>query len=450
MYVRRRKAELDDKILGLTGLYFIVVVFALWSWVNGASGSWSDSPFQRNHTSNATTGDHDHGLANLTFPIPVNTNDPSGPRSQCNDSSWSPGSAFFTTVALTFGYFAHPRGSSIYPESGRIWRLSPLFAAYETGILLCRLVIFSGWRSYDLRTVSYTLLACRVGNAWNEVDYERFVSKLDRKKEDALEAGQLSEHIDEPVEAEVGTLRNTKTWAHPGDLPSTGTLTQLSEEIIPKQGTESLDTTLIARKRQQIFYHHLDIVDTFEHGPNLRLFVWIPMLFQVAKLLVVRGAWWSRMLGFIYFISWLVIEMLSIICAQHDFTPLEREAAFELGRILNAPNWKSQVEPDHPIEQNAATICGQFLLFLHGVVNWILLGRILRFHTFYALFLSFISFIPFIGPIPLFLIAGVVVGIWNVSGFKQRFGSLWFENTNSTLSFYAADLALFSLVLEAL
>ncbi|KAL8807709.1 MAG: hypothetical protein Q9182_000520 [Xanthomendoza sp. 2 TL-2023] len=388
-------------------------------------------------------------------------NDPSGPRSQCNESSWSPGSAFFTIVALTFGYFAHPRGSSIYRDNGRTWRLSPLFAAYETGILLWRLVRFSRWASrpiyaYDLRTISYTLLACRVGNAWNQEDYKTFISKLVEENENTLEAGQRSRHIDEPVEAEVGMLRTTKTWAHPGDLPSTAASNQRLQESIPKQRAEKLAIELIARKRQQIFYRHLDIVDAFEHGPNLRFFVWIPMLFQVAKLLVVRGAWFARILGFIYSFSWLVIEMLTIVCAQHTFTPMEREAAFELAVVLNAPNWKSPDEPDYPLMRNPATAIGNGLLILHGFFNWISLGRILGFHTFYGLFFSFIIFIPFITPIPLILIAIVFAGIWHRFGFEQRFGRLWYQNIISTLGgadFYAtypAFLALFSLVLEAL
>ncbi|EED14344.1 hypothetical protein TSTA_105550 [Talaromyces stipitatus ATCC 10500] len=49
----------------------------------------------------------------------------------CTDANWSAGSAFFTLTALIFGYIAHPRGCLFWNRSGRIWRLSPVFALIE-------------------------------------------------------------------------------------------------------------------------------------------------------------------------------------------------------------------------------------------------------------------------------------------------------------------------------
>ncbi|KAL8692501.1 MAG: hypothetical protein Q9224_003942, partial [Gallowayella concinna] len=179
------------------------------------------------------------------------------------------------------------------------------------------------------------------------------------------------------------------------------------------------------------------------------------MPFQLAKLLVVRGAWFARILGFIYFLSWLVIEILSIVYAQHTFTPLEREAAFELAEVLNAPNWKHEDEREYPLSRNPATAIGNALLVVHGFFNWISLGRILGFRTFYGLFFSFIVFTPFITPLPLMLIADVVARIWHRFGFERSFGRLWYHNIIPSVgeadyyAAYPAYVALCSIVLEA-
>lgn len=53
---------------------------------------------------------------------------PESPSSQ----QWSAGSAFFTVTATCFGFYAQPRGSLLFSKSGRVWRLSPLYALADT------------------------------------------------------------------------------------------------------------------------------------------------------------------------------------------------------------------------------------------------------------------------------------------------------------------------------
>ena len=43
-------------------------------------------------------------------------------------------------MALTFDCFAHPRGSFNHRDSGRTWRLCPVFAMYETMVLIVRAI----------------------------------------------------------------------------------------------------------------------------------------------------------------------------------------------------------------------------------------------------------------------------------------------------------------------
>ena len=48
------------------------------------------------------------------------------------------------------------------------------------------------------------------------------------------------------------------------------------------------------------FREHLRIIDTFEHGLSIHFFVWISMLLQVAKLLVISGPCFAKF-GFVHF-----------------------------------------------------------------------------------------------------------------------------------------------------
>lgn len=441
-------------------LLFIYGVFALWSWVNGAFNdeAWTGKHNSTSNFTNSTIGGHGR-LGNVSLPLTNTTDSSNGTQLEhppCNDTNWSPGSAFFTIIALTFGYFAHPRGSSAFRDSGRTWRLSPVFAFYETWCLLLR--IFSalpiwgyGSEGYTVREIAYALLAMRVGNAWSQEEYEKFVEKWVHEEEKKLEAGQQQQH--------PPSLRPAQTWPRLAqEIQDIYTASPKQNQAFPEMPSEGAKLEKWRRKlRIEIFQQHLRIVDTFEHGPSIRVFIWIPMLFQLAKLFVVSGAWFAKTIGFIYFFSWLLIEILSIFTAERPISGEEAIQATNLAvNIYEAPNWRAKGEKNYPIVSTQAGIWGNVLLFIHGALNFFSLGRVLGYHGFTELLLSFIIFIPFISPFPLILISAIIGWLWRLVGLEKRFGKLWYSavipNVKDADYFavYPAFLALFSLVLEVL
>lgn len=472
----RSKKGLHAQGSCLVVVFFAFGVFALF-WINNiySSKDWDWPPAHRNATSNLTSEGDQSQLVNGGMPlpnitVPSSTETAAYPRSQCTDSSWSPGSAFFTIIALTFGYFAHPRGSSVYHDSGRTWRLSPVLAFYETWILVWRMITFSRlWRAadgYDWRVISYTLLACRVGNTWSQDDYQSWILQDAKEREGVLEAGQDASasrrHEDTGSGPEL--LEAVQTRPHQAGRPYPGVLRQPSKDYhSPEPGEEKSEAELLAIRRticERIFSYHLHIVDDFQYGPTTRVFIWIPMLLQAAKLLVVRGAWFARLVGFVYLLSWLTIEVLSILCAGHSLTAEEQKKAFELAQSLHAPNWIVAHQADdvarYPLYENPASICAELLLIFHGAHNWMSLARILGSYDGAGIYFSFIVFVPLVVPIPLILLGSLAVSLWRLTGLEARFGKLWYTGIIPSIkdrdwtAVYPAYLGLFSLVLEVL
>ena len=468
--VRLSNATRDARCSCIIGLVVIYGVFALWSWVNGAFQDWDLPPeLHHNGTSNST---HFGGgnqttklgscvnlnstLHNASVVLPPICDDHSSNTTamkhpSCNGSSWSPGSAFFTIIALTFGYFAHPRGSSVHSSSGRMWRLSPLFALNETMVLLIRIGYAKPWRdgSLSMREISYGLLAIRVGNAWSQREYDEFVTRQAADEVRKVEAGQLSQE-----ETPALGLKSVQTWPRLAtEVKETSTAGHKGENPAgPLKAAE------LAHQRKKLsramLKHHLRIVDEFEHGPTIRVFVWVPMLLQVAKLLVVSGAWFAKSIGFIYFFSWLLIEILSIYAAQRPITEGEIRKAMDLGEEYHAPNWQVKGEYFPPIMKTAADRVGSGILFAHGIMNFFSLGKILNFRGFGALLMSFIAFIPFITPVPLILLAMSVSTMWRLMGGEKRFGKFWYSavipnwGEADWSAVYPAFMALCSVLLE--
>lgn len=455
---RRSKGVQDAQCQCIVGILFIYGVFAAWAWVNGAFHDEGWAGVHHNSTSdavNGTLGNSSLPLANIT--TPSNATGEANPA--CTDANWSPGSAFFTIIALTFGYFAHPRGSSVYRDSGRMWRLSPLFALNETCVLLVRIV--SARRSqasdYSMREIAYALLAIRVGNAWSQEEYGMAVEELAAQEQKKLEAGQPTQSL-HPSPG----LRPAQTWPKSTQKDQDANPTDPKTKTHRSSPRDPLDQVELARWHskvsRELFKKHLRIVDTFEHGPSIRVFVWIPMLLQIAKLLVVRGgASFAKSIGFVYFVAWLVVEILSIIVAKRPITAEEIQRATDLAQEgYHAPNWKSTGNPEYPIMKTSAAPVGNVLSIVHGVVNFFSLGRVLGFHGFGALFWSFLVFIPFTSPFPLILVAALASWFWRRLGLERWMGKLWYSALIPNISdadyfgVYPAFLALFSLVLEVL
>ena len=194
---------------------------------------------------------------------------------------WSAGSAFFTVTATCFGFYAQPRGSLLFSKSGRVWRLSPLYALEDTIAIFWVGIyalgeyhqLYRRWPS--LRAIAVSILVMRNAN--------------DR---DALKDTASVKRYEAPR-----ARRNI-----------TVSLTNQDDISIP-----------------QLF----EEVSHFERGPSFRVFVWGPMLLQLLKLLVVRGSLLPRSLGFVFFISWLINDVLLIVVSLDPLSSMERsQAAF--------------------------------------------------------------------------------------------------------------------------
>ena len=195
-------------------------------------------------------------------------------------SRWAAGSAFFTVMATCFGYYAQPRGSLLFTKSGRAWRLSPLFALSDTIMIfwvsshaLLRLRALKQPRP-SLRTIAVSILVMRNANATDELKNTAGVKKYegpkDRKK-------------------------------RKGDSPSA--------------------------EGETLLLPLFDEVSHFESGPSFRIFVWGPMLLQLLKLTIVRGSPLARFLGFVFFTSWLIVDVLLIIASWEPLSSLESSQA---------------------------------------------------------------------------------------------------------------------------
>lgn len=202
---------------------------------------------------------------------------PDTPPKSLSSAQWSAGSAFFTVAATCFGFYAQPRGSLLFSKSGRVWRLSPLYAFADTITIfwvwtnaLCRVhQFYQRWPSF--RTMAVSILVMRIAN-----DKDAFQET----------AGVRIYHAPK--------IRRSSTLS----------------------GSNTQDDNSMSR-----FFEE---VDRFESGPSFRIFVWTPMLLQFVKLLVVRGSWLPRSLGFIFFLSWLINDILLIAASSDTLTSTEK------------------------------------------------------------------------------------------------------------------------------
>lgn len=234
----------------------------------------------------------------------------------CTDANWSAGSAFFTLTALTIGYIAHPRGCLVWNRSGRMWRLSPVFALIEACFVFERIIQGLLWANVSFPVVCHTLMAVRIGNSWQPSDIKAFLKKMDDHTDEETGFGSNGDGN------EMAILNG---YRHIGHLPP-----EIEREY--------------HRTCDKIFQEHLNLVRDFERGPSFRVFIWLPMILQVMKLAIVdgSGAIFTQIIGWIYFGAWLSIEILMITISQRPLTARERLQATSLSR-----RWRKSFEtPD--------------------------------------------------------------------------------------------------------
>jgi hypothetical protein len=151
------------------------------------------------------------------------------------------------------------------------------------------------------------------------------------------------------------------------------------------------------RKVQQLlearFRRNLEQVQDYEKGPTYRLTLWYPMVVQLAKATLVRGAPFTIALGMIYLLSFLLIEG----CLFAARKPLEEDGtakALELlrswGRLEAVPQIKYPGKRRRGVLLASASADGwqMFNTVIATIANASLCFWMLRFNPFVALALE--------------------------------------------------------------
>ena len=204
------------------------------------------------------------------------------------------------------------------------------------------------------------------------------------------------------------------------------------------------------------FAIQLHMLDQSERGTLYRIIIWTLMLLQVLKIAVVSGAHFSRMIGLIFFLSWLSVEVLSIIISRHPITPTEEQEAIKLGDSYHAPNW-GENEAEYPLLQNSATKIARALVFLYAALIFFALGTVVGASNLLALEVSFMILGSTMLPWPLIWLGTTVLFIWSWSGARDRVGPLWYERSMrvpgkwaDVWGLYPAYLAMYGSVLAVM
>ena len=209
-------------------------------------------------------------------------------------------------------------------------------------------------------------------------------------------------------------------------------------------------------KCRAAFAVQVHTLDQPERRPLYRIIIWTAMLLQIIKIGVVSGAHFSRILGLVFFISWLTVEILSIVVSWHTITLAEEQEAIELGEWYHAPNW-GENEGEYPLMRNPAPTFAKALLFLYAAFIFFAFGTVVGASNCLALMLSFMILSSTLIPWPLIWIGTTVLFIWSWSGARDRLGPLWYEKSMRVpgqwadlLGLYPAYLAIYGLVLAIL
>ena len=280
----------------------------------------------------------------------------------CTENNWSPASAWWFLASLAIACLAHPRGSLVFYQAGRIWRLSPLYLFFENIAILYRL--YSGVRAHSfdrhtLRLYSYAILALREASAWSQKELDGFFDEAENARFGRESNGDAEVFMDEWFTIGSSTLSNYR----------------LGPEKM-QQISELLDMR---------FSKNLEQVADYEKGPTVRTLLWLPVIQNVIKACLVSNARFTIFIGAIYIFSFFLIEAL-LFLARGPLGREERPKALKLLRewadLERIPRFNEdsaaerrmgmQLRPKEPISG--------LMVILAGLFNIILLFKILGLH----------------------------------------------------------------------
>jgi hypothetical protein len=283
----------------------------------------------------------------------------------CTPEHWSNGSALAILIALAVGCLAHPRGSLTFNKSGRIWRLSPHLGFVEALNLASKLLV-AFRRGYSLHVACVTLLAIRYGNSWTSTEYnsyqEAYEKQQTKKKENsvtenqtfgdsvemrAISGAQEQQGVDEDVIPSVGRSATIEAEEGRANVNLHRRTHQAAGPHNEDENTHENRDGNSTKKPQQaspdaIFLSQLEETEQYEKDLTFRLLVWIPMLLSLVKIFSVTGGWsvWGpKVCGCMFFCSWFVTELITIVASRQQLSEKQRDTALRLGRL-----WRKSLE----------------------------------------------------------------------------------------------------------
>lgn len=226
--------------------------------------------------------------------------------STCNEHNWSAANAAFTLIPIITTYVLQPKGSHAFLEGKRLWRFSPLFALFET--IWIWLWILDGWISNrSLRATCAALLATRITMSRSYVDFNGFPRH--RKP--------FSQRIKELSETRTYDGHNVfGDWLFYFVMKAMG----LQDDHATEDGSSAqadhhgADFGFLRAEDsiESFFREDLSEATHAEKDIMLRAVIWALIFLQVFKLVIVTGGYFIRIVGFLYALSVLSVELISV------------------------------------------------------------------------------------------------------------------------------------------
>ena len=101
----------------------------------------------------------------------------------------------------------------------------------------------------------------------------------------------------------------------------------------------------------------------YEELFTIRDMAWLPMLLSAIKLSTVKGCggiWVPKVYGWMFFVSWFVAELVTIVASRHQLWKDERQKALILSRQWGK-TWLLRAERQKTI---GTALINPFLIFL--------------------------------------------------------------------------------------
>ncbi|KAF2670697.1 hypothetical protein BT63DRAFT_199182 [Microthyrium microscopicum] len=350
--------------------------------------------------------------ASSSISISNNTSNTSNYPSSCANNNWSPGAAFFTLASLAFCCVAHLPGSLAFNQSGRVWRLVPLFVFVETLAILYA-VIRGKIGGYSWRVVCSTILAVRSSNTLPTSVYDIARAQIEdkdkaKKAEDKVDDNSTNE-AHSTARDEVSTTSAYKrtptieivgaeegrTKDEMGKILAVSALVEAKMKIYHAQ--REVERQREAQKqarwlgyrwneqiKDKIFLSQLEEVSRRETAISYRVFAWLPMLMLIAKLAVVSGGWnpltGPKLFGLMFVIGWFAVEFLLIASGSRELNSSEKSSAVTFSALLRKDVEQEDIESNpfkwnwsiFDYSQTTAMILGALVIWLQTAFNlWV-------------------------------------------------------------------------------